>query len=172
MSFKVPARHGLSKWISKLVRSMNMRNTQFTSSNWISNEMEVNGDVHHTRMEHEVVANITGTYIVTIDGWSGWDLKFQLLKKIHDPIDFSGSGGNGFRICLDRASLHWPFFWSHELDLNQYLSILGNYPFSRALFSSPQTPKTFQDSMSHRILRHMHGALNIDKTKTSCTICL
>ena len=23
-------------------------------------------------------------------------------------------------------------FWSHELDLNQYPSILGNYPFSRS----------------------------------------
>lgn len=95
MSLKVPARHGLSKWIGKLVRSMNMRNTQFTSSNLISNEMEVNGNALHTRMEHGVGANISGTYIVTIDDWSGWDWNFQLLKKIHDPIDFSGCGGNG-----------------------------------------------------------------------------
>ena len=33
------------------------------------------------------------------------------------------------------------------------------------LFSSHQKPKTFQDSSSHRILRHMHGALNINKNK-------
>lgn len=86
MSLKVPARHGLSKWIGKLVRSMNMRNTQFTSSNFISNEMEVNGNALHTRMEHGVGANISGTYIVTIDDWSGWDWNFQLLKKIHDRL--------------------------------------------------------------------------------------
>jgi len=36
---------------------------------------------------------------------------------------------------------------------------------TKALFSSPQKPKTFQDSSSHRILRHMHGTLNIDKNK-------
>jgi len=35
----------------------------------------------------------------------------------------------------------------------------------KALFSSPQKTKTFQDSPSHRILRHMHGALNIDENK-------
>ena len=33
------------------------------------------------------------------------------------------------------------------------------------LFSSPQNPKTFQDSPSHRILRHVHEALNIDENK-------
>jgi len=33
----------------------------------------------------------------------------------------------------------------------------------QALFSSYQKPKSFQDFSSHRILRHMHEALNIDK---------
>jgi hypothetical protein len=56
LSLKVPARHELSKWIGKLVRSMNMRNMQFTSSNLISNKMEVNGNALHTRMEHGVGA--------------------------------------------------------------------------------------------------------------------
>jgi hypothetical protein len=37
------------------------------------------------------------------------------------------------------------------------------YLDTKALFSSPQNLKTFQDSLSHRILRHMHRALNIDK---------
>jgi len=36
---------------------------------------------------------------------------------------------------------------------------------NRALFSSPRNPKNFQDSPSHRILRHMHEALNIDENK-------
>lgn len=72
-----------------------MRKTQFTSINFISNEMEVNGNALHTRMEHGVGANISGTYIVTIDDWSGLDWNFQPLKKIHDPIGFSGCGGNG-----------------------------------------------------------------------------
>jgi hypothetical protein len=34
---------------------------------------------------------------------------------------------------------------------------------SEVLFSSPQKP--IQDSPSHRILRLMHGVLNIDKNK-------
>jgi len=41
-----------------------------------------------------------------------------------------------------------------------------------ALFSSPQKLKFFQDSLSHQILRHMYGALNIDENKTNCTVCL
>ena len=36
---------------------------------------------------------------------------------------------------------------------------------SKALFSSPKKPKTFQDFPSHRILRQMHGASKIDKNK-------
>ena len=36
---------------------------------------------------------------------------------------------------------------------------------SKALFSSPQKAKSFQDSPSHRILWHMHEALNIDESK-------
>ena len=35
----------------------------------------------------------------------------------------------------------------------------------RALFSSPQKPKKIQDSLSHRILRHMHEVLNRQKQK-------
>jgi hypothetical protein len=34
-----------------------------------------------------------------------------------------------------------------------------------ALFSSHRNPKFFQDSLSHQILRHMRGALNIDENK-------
>jgi len=34
-----------------------------------------------------------------------------------------------------------------------------------ALFSSPQKAKSFQDSPSHRILWHIHEALNIDESK-------
>jgi len=34
---------------------------------------------------------------------------------------------------------------------------------AKALFSSHQNPKSFQDSPSHRILRYMHESLNIDK---------
>jgi len=33
------------------------------------------------------------------------------------------------------------------------------------LFSSPQKSKTFQDSPLHRILGHMHNALDIDENK-------
>jgi len=33
------------------------------------------------------------------------------------------------------------------------------------IVSSSRNPKSFQDSLSHRILRHMHEALNIDENK-------
>jgi len=42
--------------------------------------------------------------------------------------------------------------------LNYYYFLCSN---AQALFSSRQKPKTFQNSPSHRILRHMHKALNI-----------
>jgi hypothetical protein len=35
----------------------------------------------------------------------------------------------------------------------------------KALFTSTQKRKIFQDSPSHRIFRHMHGVLNIDENK-------
>jgi len=35
----------------------------------------------------------------------------------------------------------------------------------KALFTSTQNPKTFQDSPSHRIFRRMHEVLNINKIK-------
>ena len=37
--------------------------------------------------------------------------------------------------------------------------------FELALFSSHKKPKTFQDYPSHRILRHMYRALNVDEDK-------
>ena len=36
---------------------------------------------------------------------------------------------------------------------------------TKALFSSPWKPKTFQDFPSHQILKHMHAALDIDENK-------
>ena len=36
----------------------------------------------------------------------------------------------------------------------------------------PKTIKNFQDSPSHRILRHMHETLNIEKNKTNYTVYL
>ena len=39
-------------------------------------------------------------------------------------------------------------------------------PFKKkALFSFHRNPKSFQDSLPHRILWHMHEALNIDENK-------
>jgi hypothetical protein len=35
----------------------------------------------------------------------------------------------------------------------------------RPCLVDPKKPKTFQDFPSHRIFKHMHGALNIDKNK-------
>jgi len=51
-----------------------------------------------------------------------------------------------------------------EQNSSNHGNVLANKK-SKALFSSPQKAKSFQDSPSHRILRHMHEALNIDKSK-------
>jgi len=47
-----------------------------------------------------------------------------------------------------------------KLKISRYL--LTPY---KALFSLPKKTKTFQNSILHRILRHMHEVLNIDKNK-------
>jgi hypothetical protein len=43
---------------------------------------------------------------------------------------------------------------------------------SKAVFSSFKIPKILQDSPSHQIFGRMHGALNVGKKITNCTICL
>jgi hypothetical protein len=45
---------------------------------------------------------------------------------------------------------------------------IGNY----ALFSWGEKFKTFQDFPSHQIFERMHGALNVGKKITNCTVCL
>jgi len=48
---------------------------------------------------------------------------------------------------------------------------MGGHPgsvidmFFLGLVQFTKKPKIFQDSPSHQILRHMHGALNIDENK-------
>jgi len=53
---------------------------------------------------------------------------------------------------------------------NKYSKVL--YLSTKGLFRCIQKPKSLQDSPSHRILRHMHGALNIDKKITNYTVYL
>jgi len=62
------------------------------------------------------------------------------------------------KVCLlEKQDLY--LFVNKESTL---LFVINNY-LSKALFSSPRIPKSFQDSPSHRILRHMYEALNIDE---------
>ena len=58
--------------------------------------------------------------------------------------------------------------------LNKYkvVSLDSIYDCIRPCSVHPKKPKSFQDSSSHRILRHMHGALIQTKTKTNCTVCV
>ena len=44
------------------------------------------------------------------------------------------------------------------------VGLILNRP-TKALCSSPRNPKNFQNFTSHRILWHMHKALNIDENK-------
>jgi hypothetical protein len=45
-------------------------------------------------------------------------------------------------------------------------------PVAKAVFRSLQTSKNFTRFSSHRIFRHMHGALNVGKKITNYTVCL
>jgi len=46
-----------------------------------------------------------------------------------------------------------------------YVPVRVKLDVTKALFSSSRNPKSFQDSLSHRILRHIHEALNINENK-------
>jgi hypothetical protein len=52
------------------------------------------------------------------------------------------------------------------------VSCTANVAPARAMFRSLQNVKSFQDSPSHRIYRHMYGALNIGKKITNYIVCL
>ena len=56
-----------------------------------------------------------------------------------------------FYVCVERFDAVSEKFLGRQLN--------------NALFSSTQKPIFFQDFLSHQILRHIHGALNIDKNK-------
>jgi hypothetical protein len=43
---------------------------------------------------------------------------------------------------------------------------------TKAVFSSFKILKILQDFPSHQILGRMHGALNVGKKMTNCTVCL
>jgi hypothetical protein len=48
----------------------------------------------------------------------------------------------------------------------------GALPFRRGACFSWQSSKSFQDSSSHRIYRHMYRTLNIDKKIINYIVCL
>jgi hypothetical protein len=49
--------------------------------------------------------------------------------------------------------------------INEKCNFNGTARASEALFSSQKILQNFSDSPSHRIFRHMHEVLNIDKNK-------
>jgi len=68
-------------------------------------------------------------------------------------------------LLLASASLTLPFTppeSDHELVSPEIVPCVDVIP-SQALFTSTQKPKFFQDSLSHRIFRRMHGVLNINE---------
>jgi len=65
--------------------------------------------------------------------------------------------------CDGESEKFYKIFW--ELNKTSVYLSSSEAKFFLALFSSPRNPKSFQNSLSHRILRHMHEALNIDENK-------
>jgi hypothetical protein len=64
----------------------------------------------------------------------------------------------------------YPLYWTSGSGfINSVSGLLLVYAsfrlalISKALFRSHPKTKKFQDSLSHQILRHMHGALNVGK---------
>ena len=58
---------------------------------------------------------------------------------------------------LHASSLYFSFVSDPEA--------IHSFLLAMALFTSIIKPKIFQDSLSHRIFRRMHGVLNIDENK-------
>jgi hypothetical protein len=63
--------------------------------------------------------------------------------------------------CLSNQQEKGLHVYSQTYNFSHIKDCLGLFHFGR----SPQKPKSFQDSLSHQILRHMHEALNIDENK-------
>ena len=61
------------------------------------------------------------------------------------------------------------FLWRSQI--NSFLELRDHYIATKALFRSHSKSKIIQDFPSHRILRHIHGALNVGKKITNCTVC-
>jgi hypothetical protein len=57
------------------------------------------------------------------------------------------------------------YFKHLEFFLQPYASSHHKIGLRICLFSSPQKQKKIQYSPSHQLLRHIHGALNVDKNK-------
>ena len=67
--------------------------------------------------------------------------------------------------CKTVGYLFWSFLANYS-NANLKCKTLGDaLTFSLALFSFQKVLQNFSNSPSHRIFRHMHGVLNIDKNK-------
>ena len=89
---------------------------------------------------------------------------------MHLGASYSRLAGNKSRIL---GTQERPCFGELELGGNgkildlaaKLFLILQEQIQNKALFTSYQKPKIFQDSPSHQIFRRMHGVLNIDENK-------
>jgi len=65
-----------------------------------------------------------------------------------------------YKLNVIKLKIFW--LWT-SLKIDLFWDRMSN--LIMALFSSPWKPKSFQDSLSHRILWHMHETLNIGENK-------
>ena len=59
----------LSEGISELVFSKNVGNIEKTLGNMITNKMNIEGNVFHSRIKYQIDQQMGGTNIFTVNGW-------------------------------------------------------------------------------------------------------
>ena len=101
---------------------------------------------------HKAPTNPTGSRTVRTRIQYGDDRPLPATSVKQDAPAALLRAGLRFDCCIIRrpAPYQLPHLWN---------------TIARALFSSPRNLKSFQNFLSHRILRHMHEALNIDENK-------
>ena len=102
----------------------------------------------------------------------------KIQRLLAKPTAAAGEsrGTGGQRICAGKSDRFWDScammtqLFSFSAGRSVLYLVFNQSGYSiwfsiKALFSSPRNSKIFEDSLSHRILRHMHEILNIDENK-------
>ena len=64
--------------------------------NQLPDKVIIQVKILHTCVESWILAEESGTKVITTNGWSVWNGEAELFEKIDNPNCFSSSIGNGF----------------------------------------------------------------------------